>query len=295
MPDEARFRIDELALQYSLHPDLRDLYVEGQIDKAVLRWFLRELDLHGKVTIYPIDAVHVPADVMRKHKQRLGEKGEVIALAMELQERLPNGHEHLTLIADADYDYVLDRLEECSLLLYTDGTTLDMYAFNEHPLEKFLQVALGAFRYRAPHVLAVLTPVLLERFLARTTNESLGWGMCWPASLRCVVVKNDGTLDFDIQRFVDNYLRQNHRHADRDEFRRELERLRRRVTGDMHRYIRGQDFAALLSRFLSRWVRQNVRNQFSSADAVAAGLRGCLEAGKLRREQMFRALIRRVR
>ncbi len=294
MGNGARWRIDELVVQYSLHPELRDLYVEGEIDKAFLNWFLRERDLHGGAAVYPIDAVEVPSNIVRKHNQQVGEKGEVVALAMELAERLPSEHQHLTFITDADYDHALDRLQNCSLLLYTDGTTLDMYAFNQETVHKFLQVALGGFRYSGSHVLGVLTPVLVERFLARATNESLGWAMSWPASLRSVVVKNDGTLDFDIQGFVINYLSQNHRKADRDEFLIEFDRLRAQVGRDKRKYIRGEDFAALLSLFLSRWIRRNIRNQFKNAQVVAAALRVCLEAARLQGEPMFQDLARRL-
>jgi hypothetical protein len=294
MSDAARFKIDELAAQYALHPESRDVYVEGETDKSFLNWLLREKHLGSSVAVYPIDAVDVPAASVDACGEKRGEKGEVVTLALELERRLPGGHRHVTCFADADYSYVLRSVRLTPLLVYTDGTCLEMYACNETTLDKFLQVTLGGFRYSADHVWRMLTPIMVSRFLARATNESLGWGMTWSDSLSGVNVKDDGRVEFDTNGFLNQYLIQNGRIGSRVEFMAEYDTLRQRIGTDIRQYIHCDDFAAILSHFVRRWLKKPLKNRFNAAEAVAAAMKGCLEVSRLVAEPAFGTLLSRL-
>ena len=59
-----RRKLQELVALYKLHPELRDVYVEGDSDRSFIEWFIGEKGLN-RVNIYCIETVEIPQDAVR--------------------------------------------------------------------------------------------------------------------------------------------------------------------------------------------------------------------------------------
>ena len=130
MQSPPRLILDDLVTEYTLHGDRKHLYVEGPEDRAVLSWYIEPV-ANGKANIIEIENVEITAELLNHHGLNGGNKNRVIVLARELNESLPEESTQVLCVVDADFDYILNRVEENRFLAYTDGTSLDMYAFRK--------------------------------------------------------------------------------------------------------------------------------------------------------------------
>lgn len=286
--------IEELVAQYTLHPEARDLYVEGRRDKGFYEWFLAHLPPTVDRNVYEIRLVNVPPAVMQAHGLSTSQKNRVVALALELSARLDKGHDHLTCVVDADFDYLLQRLSQCHVLLYTDGTSLEMYTYSIPVLDKFLTVALGGFRLTARRILDTITPILLDLFVVRAVTLDLSLGAEWlPFKRRCKVRKG-GTLDFDVKAFIQGYLSKNRMLNHEAKFVARFKQLRGQLTGDPRRFIRGHDFSCLLGHYLRPKLPKR-HKKLANADILTTVLLSCIDVGELRKEALFELIGARMR
>src|SRR5689334_5152753 len=98
-------RISELITQYKLHPEFRDIYVEGSWDKSLVEWVLKTAGVTDFV-VYDIDTVFIPPEMLAKHGFHRGQDGKkerVVTLAYELQDHVKNLRQ-VNCLADRDYD-----------------------------------------------------------------------------------------------------------------------------------------------------------------------------------------------
>ena len=158
-----RRKIEELAELYKLHPDLRDIYVEGSRDVNFFRWFLGQTNGQG-IVVYEISTVEIPVHLIDQYNLANNNRGRVIALAFLVASRLGEESLQITCIADRDFDLVLNRQHNCGLLLFTDYTCIEMYSFNETCMGKFLEICIGGFCHPPNYVLQQLSLPLQEFF-----------------------------------------------------------------------------------------------------------------------------------
>jgi len=59
-----RKQLTELIALYELEPDLRDVFVEGPFDVAIIKWFLDQKGTKG-VMVYDISFIEIPDDEIR--------------------------------------------------------------------------------------------------------------------------------------------------------------------------------------------------------------------------------------
>jgi hypothetical protein len=90
LADDGRRTIAELIARYEVEPTLRDVYVEGDFDAALVSWFLRHHRCDG-VVVYTIDTVNVPKDQVISAGLEDGEKGRVICACQQLAAALGHG------------------------------------------------------------------------------------------------------------------------------------------------------------------------------------------------------------
>ena len=112
---------------------------------------------------------------MKKHRLENGNRGRIISLGIELEERVPGGNLAVRCIADSDFDFVLRSRYEYPYVLYTDYTSLELYTFN---LESLAQGSGLGFRFPVRNVHFILescASVLSQIFVARAATKRLGW------------------------------------------------------------------------------------------------------------------------
>ena len=175
--ENERKTIDELVTRYENHPEFRDVYVEGEFDRRLVKWLCRQAG-NAECTVYDIDGIDVPPDVLGKHDLPDGKKGRVVALAYELQTEIQDARQ-VTCIADKDSDPLLGLIHTSPLLLMTDYACQEMYFVNEAVIDKFLTLVIRSAPITPAELMDNVLSIVQEMHLLRTANLSLKWGMQW--------------------------------------------------------------------------------------------------------------------
>jgi Protein of unknown function (DUF4435) len=294
MENETRRTLDELVTRYELEPGLRDIYVEGKTDKLLLEWFLEQKE-YQDFAIYEIDTVNISAQRLFELGLNDNKRSRVIALALDIQDRMSELPSHLTCIADKDFDWLFGKEYQCDLLLFTDYSCLEMYLFNEAILDKFLRLGLRLSDPKSPEILNQISKVLEELFLLRATNEALNLNMEWLDSFGncCNLNKANNEIQFDLTTFIVKYLNKNGKRSQESIFRTKFAELRTKELVEIRYKIHGHDFTELLCWYLKPYLRKEIRGSYNS-EILAGNLLVCIDAEKLAQEGMFQHLLVRL-
>ncbi len=168
-----RHSLAALTAKYRLEPSLRDVYVEGPFDKAIL---VEAFSSSGRndIGIYEIECVAVDASRVSLAGEDLGAKGRVVALAKHLEATVPSVEKQVICLVDADTDRIRGVLETCMILMYSDGTSFDGFMMTPQVLERFLRRRCGEFPLSAHQVLRQVNAPLRKRFAQRLALQAMG-------------------------------------------------------------------------------------------------------------------------
>ena len=278
-----RRTIDELKTRYTLEPTLKDLYVEGVTDRDTYGWFLRESECKD-VTIFEINSVDVPRELVNSHGLGGGHRNRVIALALELDREFPTVRSHVRCIADSDFDFILRSRTEPRHLLYTDYTSIELYAYGKATLE---DIMTQHFSLNQSEVLATyqsMSRMLRELFLIRASNQLLDWGMKLVSFTRCCELRGT-SIAFDREEFVTRCLNAASKSNRRNTFNSTYSTLSAVRLNDIREGIRGKDYTELLGWILHE--RANWQADRSNDKAIMQILLPTLEANRLLAEPLF--------
>jgi len=286
LPTETRRTIQELVIRYALEPTLFDVFVEGETDRALIKWFL---DRAGRldVAVYSVGCVNVPDSLVSTLGLNQGStRSRLIALAEQLAESVKPDSHRVRCIADADFDRHLGSLRQSPLLLYTDYTSMDIYLFQKPLIDKFICLALRRFPISASCLLQEMSRALERLFTIRLANEALGWGMALPNTTHRYMDWKQNAIVMQEDRLVDSYLSKNSRRADASAFQSAMAHAESLLRDGDRANIHGDDFLML---FLIILKRRNHR--FGDADILRSVLCGSLEPAFLRNEPLFSCLL----
>jgi hypothetical protein len=287
--DERR-TIEELLVRYELEPDLRDVYVEGPRDQALLAWFFEASGVVD-IAIYEIATVNVPAQLVLDKNLEDNNRGRVVAFACELDECSTRDlTSNVICVADSDFDNFLEQTHQCRLLILTDYSCMECYFFREEVVDKFLRLFVR-LPLVASEVLGHLADTLKSLFLVRLANKISRLGLVnLPFQGFCRLTGS--TIEFDQETYIDRYLNKNARQAEKDEFLALVQSLRERLPGEVRQSIHGHDFIDLML-----WYVSAVRRPRRAYDPglFERGIHACIELGQLRENYLFSELLRRFR
>ena len=136
-------------------------------------------------------------------------------------------------------------------------------------------------------------PVLTEIFLLRATNERLGWKMSWIPFAGSCLVEAKGNLVFKRETFVRNYLSKNSKLGRMLEFVAVYNELKPKLGADVRQFVRGHDFAELLSIIIRRHLHHDQRN-FRDPNVLEGTLFSCLEARTIQDEPLLKTVVSRM-
>ena len=235
----------EVVAKGALEPTLRDLYVEGEYDVSFYKWFLNQCGSRD-VSVAKISNVVIKSDVLMSYGLDDGERGRIIALALELDKAYPSMLPSVRCIADSDFDFLLHTGPMSNHLLYTDYTCVEMYSFNDKTVEKALMLGFGVTQINVPVLIRSMVPVLSQLFLVRATNQWLRWRMSM------IPVENyvefDGErIQFNRELFVHNYLLSSGKIKMIEIFEENLEQMQSKGVDDDRKIIHRDDYVTLLS------------------------------------------------
>jgi hypothetical protein len=278
--------LDELCAIYALEPGVRDIFVEGRSDQLFVEWYLRTNGV-TIVSVYSIDLIDVPDDVLAVHNVSAGSnRSRIVALACELSKRCPDGLKVLCL-ADRDFEDYRPSASTSTYLLFTDCNSMDLYPFTAATMDKFCAVALGGFPLGCDELVRSLTAILERLFAYRLANELLGWSMGWIPFGRYVEIRK-GTITFKADGFLRAYLQKNRRWRERKIFDTEVNRVVARLSQDTRRRVRGHDFSELLLHMI-RHLR--TERKYGNTETLEGALRASLECADLREEPCFQRIL----
>ncbi len=290
MSVEMRWSLSELLRSYTLEPHLQDVFVEGECDVPIVRWFL---DQHGckDVRVICINRINVPTQEVISRKLNDGNKGRVVALAMILANRFPRMSRPVVCIADSDTDIYLGKLYDCQYLLLTDHTSMEMYLFDETLLDKYLTLYLRHTSMTGRSLLTNIVDALEDLFLYRLSNDVLGLSIKQVSFDKSCRIQH-GKVVFDRSDYLDRWLTAHRRTACRNQVETAIEELRKKRHTDRRDQIHGHDFVSLLAWYLKS--QRFKHTEHCGGDSVTRELSLCLDSVDLARQPMFSSLLNRA-
>lgn len=288
MADIEKREISELVTLYNLEPQLRDVFVEGVDDVAMLRWYL-----HGKsqkyVSVCEVNVIDVPNEIVEKYGLEVGNRGRLLALANELTKQLnPTSSDCATLIYDKDNDTSGSGLANA---IATDFSCLEMYLFNEITFHKFFALVTLATNVDVRLVLSELAIVLVRVNQIKATNHALGLGMEWISFLKLCEF-DDYTIRFDEKEFVNRYLMNGSCLDKKKEFESKLALLDAGLTQDDRHHINGHHFYDLAQAYFRRFAKD--KSCLKEKRVFERSLVGCVELSYLDERPLFISVLARV-
>lgn len=310
-PQLYRWTLDEYILRCEQGTDVREIVVEGELDRDFISDALKRWGA-GDVTVIDADYIEVSADEVTEAGFNVGVKGRLLTLAAALDRVKQSGTLAATVavIVDRDYDETLPDHES---LLVTDGYSLESYALSTESLDRFARLVLGraplpagAQGHRAArrtpctgkdlHVR--LIPALVDVAAVRLTLLALDDPpRLFPRWLGYVSVATNGTLTVRAEALLSNVLDQAGLNHEYESAAARLAEEKPRVAKDVFRLVRGHDFIDVLHKLLtSPWGRRVSGGFFvgRSEGSVARLLLISLDPSVLDATDLFAELRRRL-
>ncbi len=290
MSDSINCEIEELVARYELHPDRRDVFVEGEQDQGLVRAFL-ENEGCRYVAVLSVSVVNVPAWlVLSRGFAHPSRRSETITLAMELDARRVSAQQAVC-IADADFEYLLPQGVACPLLLLTDYASMELYAFSREAVHAVLLIVAPETSSTGTSILGDLSGPLQFLFSARAVNFSLQMGLAWIDGIYKFFHVQGGRIDFDQNEFLKRYLLDRVSSSLADKFQAELARVQSLLSSDIRCRIHGHDFI----RIVTWYLRSIEKCKHLSDDSVRQMFYVTIRTEELTTQSMFSSLRKRVK
>ncbi|MEH0544944.1 hypothetical protein QA802_18195 [Streptomyces sp. B21-105] len=291
--DENRRTPEELATQFYLEPEMREVIVEGRSDASLLRWYFSQTFPDTDVRFYAVqDRVLIDDDTVTSFGHLAGNnRGRVIATAqiVEASQAKQTGGAFL-----ADRDSASIGLESCPTvngLHYTDFTSIELYFFNEKSIRKLLTVTLRApAQCRAMDVISAMTPSLTTLFKVRAVLKQIPAPTPKLASkvISDMKIYPDGSTTLDAKEAI-----QRSQGGNVGALIEQYESIHIPEDADCRNYINGHDFSALLIRFLQTnypQVFREERRPLASASTLELAILTSAEIVDLSDTRLFQRL-----
>ena len=242
-----RRELKELLERYRREPSTKDIFVEGDLDQALVRNYLH---WHGysSTGVFPIKSIEVPNHLLLDHEYG-SDKGRLLALSRYLEEELSGGDAPVRCIVDRDFEDLLGVRSggSSSLVLRTDLASMDMYFFDRLLLERVLVGFAGLSGLNAQMILGQVGDVLSAVSIMFAANIVLGLRCGGVDPRRCIRYDDKSGIRFDDQEYLNRYLNNGGAMGQRRRFESEMDRIRAMASTDVRRWVRGRDFLPLLS------------------------------------------------
>jgi hypothetical protein len=243
---------NEICALCRLHPELRDLYVEGYEDMRFWRWLVKSQRL-THVAIYPGGSIE-PSSIDEKSNN----KARVISLASFAEEVLGPTQMQITCVVDLDFDHLEDSVRSLTCLFYTEATSLETEFCKPQYLDKFLglvcrlDISLSSF-------MSEMTRILRDIAALRLANQRLNMGLGRVAFEKNLDLTRDLHIEFDRESFADRYMQGTSREQ-RTLLLKVADEIGANLPTECHKVSRGHDFVAFLGWFALKAVREVRQN-----------------------------------
>jgi hypothetical protein len=167
-----RREVDELYAKFDLHPNLIEIYVEGEFDYSIINFYLEEIGAKS-ATVVCIDDIDINSNITSAFNLTGGSnKNRVLALASLFDKRYSNRPTSICCIADVDLDVLFSNVRNCHHLRYTDYSCMEMYFLNKNIINRFLKIVCNLGDAECSEFLSLADLILPAQFSLRAVNES---------------------------------------------------------------------------------------------------------------------------
>lgn len=261
--------VDEIIAIYDLEETLRDIYVEGTIDKSFFQWIIGS-SLESISEIYCVNDIIIPDELLEKYGLVTGSnRNKIIAASSAIADALPN-NENAIFIVDRDFTEYIELGISPHSLKYTDYNSIELYALNENVIKKLMALAYGRYSPALPNFYPEMIRILKQLYAIRLTNIELNWNMTWLEFNKYVKVNQ--SIEFTEDKFIEAYLLKNSKWSKKNEFYSTFNRLHENLNSDCRLSSRGHDFTILLMHILNKKFPSRKIDKIEMFEGLLIGL-----------------------
>jgi hypothetical protein len=232
--------ISELITLYQCEDTLKDIYVEGGLDKCIYEWFLHN-HLRHDISVYCVDDVDISDELLLQYELNPeSNRSKVIALSNELA-KAPEIGASILCIADRDNEDYIKSTNLNDHLILTDFHSLESYIINDKCIRKFISIAMGHIPMDSALFCNQITSIAKQLFFIRLTNEHLRLGMTYVNPFKYIHVQRD-SITFGRDPYINAYLLSNKMGGRKTDFISTFSTLINNAPDDARLCIRGHDF-----------------------------------------------------
>lgn len=283
--DDERRSIEEVVTLYSVEPSLRDVYVEGPSDAAIVEWFLDRLKPKNPTRVYDSDAIDVPRELVEAKGMSVGAKGRLLTFALEIAGYLGDKADINTrVVIDTDWSHIDGSKLGLTFVLYTDATSMDLYILGPRSMTKALKLI---FRTNddPSELIRRIEPTLRALFITKAADSIAGLGLGDMEFSGCCSLEGDKVV-LDVDEYRTRFLNRGARGAGRRRFLESVRLLELNPIQDIAMSADGEHLISLLA-----WIyRSRLPAALRNPQALKRALVACLEFDELREQELFVAL-----
>jgi hypothetical protein len=275
----------EIIALHKLHPEIDDLYVEGNEDKAFYSNFLRSKGRKRRVVeISTINFHEIPVEYY-EGLDHGSSRSKVVVLSKSLAEFCAGSK--AACIVDRDFDDFVNHISN-NFLLQTDFSCLESYLFSVNVLVKFLESVVRPFPFPAETLIAQMTPILKAVFCLRLFREKFDRSAKLPDLAKNIEVrKTEGTIVFDRASYLEKFVLKNGLAHKREAFLKDYEGLLSKLKSDNRFNLQGHDFLEALYLYVN-----GIKNTSNfRSNHIAVVVYATAEPGMVESFELFRTIL----
>jgi len=282
--------LKEVITLYTLHPEFRDVYVEGITDRLVVDRFLSKNKIKN-FQVLEIDDIDFSEQYSANPSLRRNNKKKIVSLSEELEKEFLSNLKGVSCIADKDFDDLTGEIINNSYLIYTDFSCFDMYLFNVNVVRIFYKTVLRTFPIRPQKTLAELGKVLTEKYFIRLALKEKG-SIKDEATITDLkksvdIDKKTGVIRFDSKIHLKKVLHNNNLQKNVDDYLECIEAHKGKSSNEVRNCIRGHDFIHLFYIYINK-IKNDIK---LSEEMLERSLFQCIDYSELAKEPLFVKLV----
>ena len=297
------YKIAEFLKENEKSKGNKDILVEGEEDKIIIKWFLSQNKIKNVVVRTISPSIIVDSEILSKYDLATGERNRLIAFANEIEGLTNDGHKILCLI-DSDFDHILGIIYELKHLLSTNYSCIESFFFNENLINKFLTLSINYEEESATDILNKLASPIKELFLRRLINHLMNLNINFKyklPQLNDLFNKKIKIEKFNTECWKQKYLRKKTSmsrsihlsKAEEAEFNKKLSNYSSHLTKDCRFAMNGHDFIKLLTCYIKETSNKLYEySNESKVKFVRTHLRTSLENNDLLKENFFNEILK---
>ena len=237
----ARWSIDELRARYELEPELFDYFVEGVYDKELLTQ--QPHCIANRISMYEIDCVDIPNDMLVKYGFTSGNKQRVVALSHELAS-LPI-ESKVRCLVDRDLDHWFEACTSNDRLRWTVYCSIESHFITEQCANDVLMKSGRAKIGDFANFFISLETVLKQLYALRLVDRQLNLHLSWPSQKKYLSSLAD-EIKFNASGYIKALLLENGKISIQKPFQSTYEDWVKKLNCDIRNSARGHDYTNLL-------------------------------------------------